>query len=86
MAAPVSPQILPEDAVVISLLGRKYVFANREDAREWMYGPMSDWEAERWKEALARIERHRLEFLDAHDGEGISEADIDAALREAREH
>jgi hypothetical protein len=86
MASPVTPLVLPEDAVVITLLGRKYVFANCEEAREWMQQPMSDWEAQQWKDVLAGIEEHRQEYLEEHDGKGISLEDIEEALREARDH
>ncbi len=86
MAASVSPQVLPEDAVVITLLGRKYVFANREEAKEWMQQPMTEEEAGRWREAMEGIERHRQEFLERHAGEGVLPEDIDEALREARNH
>lgn len=86
MAAPVSPQALPEDAVVITLLGRKYLFATREEAREWMHRPMSDWEAAQWKDAMERIHRHWNDALAEAEGPGVSRDDIEEALREDRDH
>ncbi|HKS90447.1 MAG TPA: hypothetical protein VJQ83_00860 [Tepidiformaceae bacterium] len=86
MAAPVSPQVLPDDAVVITLLGRKYVFANRDEAREWMNRPMSGEEREQMRRASAGFDRLRQRILDDTNGRGITTRDIDDALEEARDH
>lgn len=86
MAAPVSPQALPEDAVVITLLGRKYLFATREEAREWMHRPMSGEEREQMREAWTRFDELRGRILEETNGRGITAQDIDEALEEARDH
>lgn len=72
--------------VVVSRSGETRVFATPEEAREFLSQPLSEAEAAQGLRAIRIIEELHQMVLDRTRGQGVSEEDMEDALRATRDH
>jgi hypothetical protein len=71
---------------VITREGQTYVFATPEEAREFVSQPLSDAELAQGLRAIDMIRELNEMILRRTGGQGISEEDMEEALRVMRDH
>lgn len=85
MAGNAPAQVLPDDAVVVTANGKRYLFPDRAAARAFLTRPMTEDERERLGAVLDGLPGLREQILRDTDGVGIPDAVLDEVLQEVRE-
>lgn len=81
MAGHAPAHALPDDAVVITVNRKKYLFVDRAAAREFLMRPMTEDESDRLQAVLDDLPGLRQRILHDTDGAGVP----DEVLEEVRD-
>ena len=83
-----SPSSGPQRAhqIVMSRGGVTRVFDSDEEARAWAHRPLTEDERRQFGEVLSEFDELRDAILERTDGRGITQDDVDDALRVAKDH
>ncbi len=85
-ASPNSEHNPRRSGITITRGGVTHVFESRDEARAFAQQPMTEMECEQLLEALRMSEDLRARILERTGGRGITQEDLDDALRAAKDH